>query len=141
MWTKDTTDNTIVNENYDFNDIEIRTRNAENLRQPEIDPSLPTSGTSMSAGTRNSAVSTGSRLSKVLPFFGRSKSSYSDDSLVVKDPDTRGRASTFAHGKRTKIKHDTNRLVDHIETEEHHGILESVDNILKTQNKHIVTEL
>lgn len=145
IWTKAETDNTIVNENYDFNDIEIRTHAAEHLRQPEIDPSMPASGTIMSsAATRISTASTGSRLSKLLPsklFIGRSKSSYSDDSLEVKDPNARGRASTFAHGKRTKIKHDTSKLVDHIETEEHHGILESVDKILTTQNKHIVTEL
>ena len=134
-----------MNENYDFYDTDVPMQRGENLRQPEIDTSMTISDAqSSSAAKRSSTASTGSRLSKLLPsklFIGRSKSSYSDDSLIVKDPDARGRASTFTHGKRTKIKHDTHKLVDHIEAGEPHGILETVDNILKPQNKHIVTEL
>ena len=143
IWTKETFNNTITNENYlDFNDTGLQIKDDENLGQ------TATSSTQSSAVSGGSGFSflgqQGKRASKVLPsklFIGRSKSSYSDDALEVQDPDSRGRASTFTHGKRRKVKHDTHNLVDHIETDDHQGILESVDNILKTQNKHIMTEL
>ena len=159
IWSKETFNNTITNENYlDFKDIELQTQDGENLGQTESGLSVSTSRARRSytanSGTQSSTVSGGSglsflgqhrkRASKVLPsklFIGRSKSSYSDDALEVQEPESRGRASTFTHGKRRKVKHDTHNLVDHIETDDPQGILESVDNILKTQNKHIMTEL
>lgn len=155
-----TFDNTIVNENYfDINDTAFQDH--EYLRQTKSGSSTSTSATRKSSaatsGTRSSGISTetgatnfpflgrkSANVSQRLPsklFVGRAKSSYSPDALTVQDPDARGRASTFTHGRRKKVEHDTHNLVDHIETGEDPGILESVDNILKPQNKHIVTEL
>lgn len=160
IWTMSTFDNTIVNENYfDINDTAFQDH--EYLRQTKSGSSTSTSATRKSSaatsGTRSSGMSTetgatnfpflgrkSANVSQKLPsklFVGRAKSSYSPDALTVQDPDARGRASTFTHGRRKKVEHDTHNLVDHIETGEDPGILESVDNILKPQNKHIVTEL
>ena len=166
IWTTSTFNNTVVNENYiDFSEIAIQSMERGDFNRTGRSISSATSGTrrssSATSGARNSAVSTdsssnrtsvfGQRSSIVsrtlkLPsklFVGRSKSSYSTDALAIQDPESRGRASTFAHGRRLKRgERDTHNLVDHIETdEEAHTMLESVDNILKPQNKHIVTEL
>ena len=163
IWTMSTFNNTVVNENYiDFNETTLQNLEHENVRHTGSSSSTTTSGTRRSSagtsGTRNSVISSdsasvytsflgqrNSRASRKLPsklFVSRSKSSYSTDALAVQDPESRGRASTFTHGRRKKGEHDKHNLVDHIETEEDHNrILESVDNILKPQNKHIVTEL
>lgn len=161
IWSMESMNNTIVNENYrDFKDVELRKE--EHMRQSASSSSTANSDTRMSsavATTKRPSAKTsesestkrsflgqmGARASHILPpklFVGRSKSSYDTDVTLVHDPDSRSRSSTFTHGRRKKAGHDKNHLVENIEAEEGtQGILESVDKVLETQNKHIVTEL